>query len=94
MSKKPKTKKDACYRKVKARYKVWPSAYASGALSKCRKVGAANCGNSTKKAATGGLMTSVDNPKRPARNRYGGGGIVASGCGCVEETRRKSTRTY
>ena len=24
--------KDACYRKVKARYDVWPSAYASGAL--------------------------------------------------------------
>jgi len=42
-------KKDACYKKVKARYDVWPSAYASGALSKCRKVGAANWGNSTKK---------------------------------------------
>tara|TARA_Y100000389_G_scaffold44679_1_gene39394 strand:+ start:3105 stop:3776 length:672 start_codon:yes stop_codon:yes gene_type:complete len=41
--------KDACYRKVKARYKVWPSAYASGALTKCRKVGAANWGNSKKK---------------------------------------------
>ena len=40
--------KDACYRKVKARYKVWPSAYASGALVKCRKVGAANWGNSKK----------------------------------------------
>ena len=39
-------------------------------------------------------MTSVDNPKRPAKNRYGGGGIIASGCGSVEETRRKSTRTY
>jgi len=38
-------KKDACYRKVKSRYKVWPSAYASGALVKCRKVGAANWGN-------------------------------------------------
>ena len=33
------TKKDACYHKVKARYKVWPSAYASGAIAKCRKVG-------------------------------------------------------
>ena len=40
--------KDACYRKVKSRYKVWPSAYASGALTKCRKVGAANWGNSKK----------------------------------------------
>ena len=35
-------KKDACYHKVKARYKVFPSAYASGALAKCRKVGAKN----------------------------------------------------
>ena len=42
-------KKDACYHKVKSRYKVWPSAYASGALVKCRKVGAANWGNSKKK---------------------------------------------
>ena len=41
--------KDACYRKVKSRYKVWPSAYASGALTKCRKVGASNWGNSKKK---------------------------------------------
>ena len=40
--------KDACYRKVKSRYKVWPSAYASGALVKCRKVGASNWGNSKK----------------------------------------------
>ena len=39
------TKKDACYSKVKSRYKVWPSAYASGALVKCRKKGAANWGN-------------------------------------------------
>ena len=42
-------KKDACYKKVKARYDVWPSAYASGALVKCRKVGAANWGNKSKK---------------------------------------------
>jgi len=41
--------KDACYRKVKSRYKVWPSAYASGALVRCRKVGAANWGNKSKK---------------------------------------------
>ena len=42
-------KQDACYHKVKARYDVWPSAYASGALSKCRKVGAKNWGNKSKK---------------------------------------------
>ena len=28
---------DSCYRKVKASYKVFPSAYASGAIAKCRK---------------------------------------------------------
>ena len=44
-------KKDACYHKVKSRYSVWPSAYASGALVKCRKVGAANWGNKSKKEA-------------------------------------------
>jgi len=41
--------KDACYSKVKARYKVFPSAYASGALAKCRKVGADNWGTGSKK---------------------------------------------
>ena len=33
--------KDACYKKVKASAKVWPSAYASGRLVQCRKKGAA-----------------------------------------------------
>jgi hypothetical protein len=37
-------KKDACYHKVKSRYDVWPSAYASASLVKCRKVGASNWG--------------------------------------------------
>jgi hypothetical protein len=37
-------KKDACYYKVKSKYDVWPSAYASGALVKCRKAGAKNWG--------------------------------------------------
>jgi hypothetical protein len=31
------TVKDSCYKKVKATYKVFPSAYASGAIAKCRK---------------------------------------------------------
>ena len=50
-AKKKKAKRDACYHKVKSRYKVWPSAYASGALVKCRKVGAKNWGNSAKESA-------------------------------------------
>jgi hypothetical protein len=45
--KKEAGKKDACYHKVKSRYKKWPSAYGSGALVKCRKAGAENWGNST-----------------------------------------------
>ena len=35
--KSPVMLKDACYNKVKASYKVFPSAYASGAIAKCRK---------------------------------------------------------
>ena len=44
--------KDACYFKVKKRYKVFPSAYASGAIAKCRKVGAKNWGNKSKNKRT------------------------------------------
>ena len=50
-------KKDACYKKVKSRYSVWPSAYASGALVKCRKVGAANWGNKSKKEEFTGVKS-------------------------------------
>jgi len=42
-------KKDACYHKIKASSKVWPSAYASGRLVQCRKAGAANYGKGKKK---------------------------------------------
>jgi len=49
VAKKAKKKKlDACAKKVKARYKVWPSAYASGAVAKCRKVGAKSWGNKSR----------------------------------------------
>jgi hypothetical protein len=54
-------KKDACYNKVKSRYSVWPSAYASGALVKCRKVGAANWGNKTKKEGYD-VLENIDDP--------------------------------
>jgi hypothetical protein len=46
-------KKDACYQKVKASAKVWPSAYASGRLVQCRKKGAANYGNKSEGVAEG-----------------------------------------
>lgn len=37
MMESPTKLKDACYHKVKAQYDVFPSAYASGAIAKCRK---------------------------------------------------------
>ena len=66
--KKSSGKKDACYYKVKARYSVWPSAYASGALSKCRKVGAKNWGNKSKKRKTNeGIKLTEDLLKQMIR---------------------------
>lgn len=41
-------KEDACYHKVKANSKKWPSALASGRLVQCRDAGAENWGNSQK----------------------------------------------
>ena len=92
--------KDACYHKVKARYKVFPSAYASGAIAKCRKVGAANYGTGGKKKkkkktvkkAEGGIVAAIDNPKRPPPKGFKPGGIVAAGCGAVDSSRRKITK--
>ena len=52
--------KDACYHKVKSRYSVWPSAYASGALVKCRKKGAKNWGNSSKKEDFSDWRSDID----------------------------------
>jgi len=52
-------KKDACYHKVKASAKVWPSAYASGRLVQCRKKGAANYGNKSEGMAEGALAEAV-----------------------------------
>ena len=40
-------KKDACYHKVKSRYKVWPR-LRLWCLVQCRKKGAANWGNKSK----------------------------------------------
>jgi hypothetical protein len=54
-------KKDACYYKVKASAKVWPSAYASGRLVQCRKKGAANYGNKSEGVAEGSSDTVYPN---------------------------------
>jgi len=61
-------KKDACYHKVKSRYRVWPSAYASGALVKCRKVGADSWG--TKSESTDALAYQWDAPIYENEKRY------------------------
>ena len=86
--------KDACYRKVKARYRVFPSAYASGAIAKCRKVGAANYGKGSKKkkvakASIGGYGKTLakQTAKRPSKNPN-----IARGCGKVMNDRRKVTK--
>lgn len=84
--------KDACYHKVKARYRVFPSAYASGAIAKCRKVGAANygTGGKKKKRATGGIEDQ--RPKRAFRGKAVKGTAVARGCGAIMKGRRKRTK--
>ena len=58
-------KKDACYHKVKASAKVWPSAYASGRLVQCRKKGAANYGNKSEGVAEGSFKQT------PGQQQYG-----------------------
>ena len=91
MSKKAK-KKDACHRKVESRYKVFPSAYASGAIAKCRKVGAKNWGNSAKKMMDGGEVANNNYRKRPVRRMVSGGEAIANGCGKVMSKKRKVTK--
>ena len=64
-------KKDACYHKVKSRYSVWPSAYASGALVKCRKVGAKNWGNKSEsfEVQDGVVEGAMPEPIDPKKHR-------------------------
>jgi hypothetical protein len=61
-------KKDACYKKVKASAKVWPSAYASGRLVQCRKKGAANYGNKSEEVQVEGAAWT----KKAGKNPEGG----------------------
>jgi len=61
-------KKDACYYKVKASAKVWPSAYASGRLVQCRKKGAANYGNKSESVAEGSLAEMDKSAPQPGRD--------------------------
>ena len=73
---------------MKSRYSVWPSAYASGALVKCRKVGAANWGNSKKEEVEVSGENLIERPmvsdkvrdkfKRDILNKKPGVGISTS----------------
>jgi hypothetical protein len=63
--------KDACYTKVKSRYSVWPSAYASGALVKCRKVGAANWGTKTEETQMTRYCPKCEKDETREECRYG-----------------------
>ena len=65
-------KKDACYHKVKSRYDVWPSAYASGALVKCRKVGAANWGTKSEAVEEQRYCPLCDKRETRSECSYGG----------------------
>jgi hypothetical protein len=86
-------KKDACYHKVKSRYKIWPSAYASGALVQCRKKGAKNWGNKSK---TESMKKELQNEvSLGLGGGYGGqpgGGIAARGWGGTFSSPLTSTR--
>jgi len=64
--------KDACYHKVKSRYSVWPSAYASGALVKCRKVGADNWGTKSEAVEEKRYCPLCDKRETRSECSYGG----------------------
>jgi hypothetical protein len=94
--------KDACYHKVKAKFKVFPSAYAGGAIAKCRKVGAANYGKSKKKK-DGGLIEAIKKVKSETMAARDGKAVrktkrksknknIARGCGVIMANRRKKTK--
>ena len=94
--------KDACYHKVKRKFKVFPSAYASGHIAKCRKVGAANYGKSKKKAM-GGLNAAIEKVKSQTMTAKEGKVVkmtkrkssnpnIARGCGAIMNEKRKVTK--
>jgi hypothetical protein len=65
-------KQDACYYKVKSRYRVWPSAYASGALVQCRKKGAKNWGKSKAEESVAENFADGKGPGRPGDSQRHG----------------------
>jgi Family of unknown function (DUF5872) len=82
-------KKDACYYKVKSRYKVWPSAYASGALVKCRKRGAANWGNKSESAELDQLEENLHKWFKEKWVRFGPDGKIRGDCARGDDSEGK-----
>jgi hypothetical protein len=80
-------KKDACYYKVKSRYKVWPSAYASGALVKCRKKGAKNWG--TKSESVEELDENLHQWFKEKWVRFGPDGKIRGDCARGDDSEGK-----
>jgi hypothetical protein len=64
-------KKDACYNKVRSRYDVWPSAYASGALVRCRKVGADNWGTKSEEVQMSRYCPKCEKNETRDQCKYG-----------------------
>lgn len=86
-------KQDACYHKVKSRYKVWPSAYASGALVQCRKKGAANWGNKSNESITQEEYDQLDENLRKWFSdkwvRFGPDGKIKGDCARGDDSEGK-----
>lgn len=75
-----KPKKDSCYRKVKSKYDVFPSAYAAGAIAKCRKKGASKWGVNEEKDHEHSMIRSqlstVQNAVKRLKKKMKGEGNV------------------
>lgn len=71
--------KDACYHKVKASASVWPSAYASGRLVQCRKVGASNYGKSKNEGVYARMVQLAEEAWTRKEGQSESGGLNAKG---------------
>ena len=85
-------KHDACYYKVKSRYNVWPSAYASGALVTCRKKGVKNWGAKNESSILTGMLQVDENLKQWFKEkwvRFGPDGKIRGECARGDDSEGK-----
>ena len=78
---------------AKARFKVYPSAYANMYASAVCSGKVTPGGKKKKKKALGGSI-SQDRKAVSFKRMARGGSIVAAGCGMVDSGRRKKTKLY